>query len=60
VAILVAVSAIEPQGGSRESTMWQARFGRTENLPVFAFWQDYRFLAAGLLALTAAIVIIFR
>jgi hypothetical protein len=40
--------------------MWQTRFGRAENPRVVAFWQDYRFLAAGLLALTAAIVIIFR
>ena len=60
VAILATVSAFEPVSGSHESTMWQTRFGRAENPRVVAFWQDYRFLAAGLLALTAAIVIIFR
>jgi SSS family solute:Na+ symporter len=60
VVILATVSAFAPVSGSHESTMWQTRFGRAENPRVVAFWQDYRFLAAGLLALTAAIVIIFR
>jgi SSS family solute:Na+ symporter len=60
VAILATVSAFVPASGSHEPTMWQTRFGRAENLRVVPFWQDYRFLAAGLLALTAAIVIIFR
>jgi SSS family solute:Na+ symporter len=60
VGILVAVSSQGPRDGSAESTTWQAKFGRAENHRVLAFWQDYRFLAAALLALTATIVIIFR
>jgi SSS family solute:Na+ symporter len=60
VGILAAVSALKPIHGSRESTMWQARFARTESPRSIPLWQDYRFLSAGLLALTAAIVIIFR
>jgi SSS family solute:Na+ symporter len=60
VGILAAVSSLKPLDGSRESTMWQAKFGRAETSRALPFWQDYRFLAAGLLALTAAIVIMFR
>jgi len=63
-AILVAVSLVKPVplDESREATMWQAKFGRAESLRLRSVppWQDYRFLAAGLLALTAAVVIIFR
>ena len=60
VGILAAVSSARPHDGSRESTMWQASFGRTGNPRALPFWQDHRFLAAALLALTAAIVITFR
>jgi SSS family solute:Na+ symporter len=60
VGILAVVSTRAPLGRSLESTMWQTRFGRAEDPGAPAFWQDYRFLAAALLALTAAIVIIFR
>ena len=60
VAILATVTALAPVDGARASSMWQTRYGRTERHRVLPFWQDYRFLAGGLLALTAAIVIIFR
>ena len=60
LGILAAVSSLKPLDGAAAATMWQARLGRTESPRVPAFWQDYRFLAAGLLALTAMIVISFR
>jgi hypothetical protein len=40
--------------------MWQANFGHAENPRAVPFWRDYRFLGAGLLMLTAAIVVMFR
>jgi hypothetical protein len=42
--------------------MWQVGFRRAEHarLRGVPLWQDYPFLAAALLALTAAVVIIFR
>jgi len=64
LAIMAAVSLRRPVtiDAAREATMWQAKFSRGENLRLskIPIWQDYRFLAAGLLALTAAIVIAFR
>jgi SSS family solute:Na+ symporter len=60
VGILAVASSLRPPERSSASTMWQASFGRTENPRRQPLWQDYRLLAAGLLALTAAIVIIFR
>jgi SSS family solute:Na+ symporter len=60
VGILAAVSSLRPRERSPASRMWQASFGRAENLHGRPLWQDYRILGAGLLALTAAIVIIFR
>jgi SSS family solute:Na+ symporter len=59
VGILAAASALRPSARSRGSTMWQAD-GRAENHPPRPLWQDYRLLGAALLALTAAIVIMFR
>jgi SSS family solute:Na+ symporter len=60
VGILAAVSSLRPRERSPASRMWQASFGRAENLHGRPLWQDYRILGAGLLALTAAIVVIFR
>ncbi len=64
LAIMAAVSLRRPVtlDAAREETMWQAKFSRGENLRLrkVPIWQDYRFLAAGLLALTAGIVISFR
>jgi SSS family solute:Na+ symporter len=60
IGILAAVSVRRRGGGSGGSTMWQSRFGRPEHSRALPWWQDYRFLAAGLLVLTAAIVVIFR
>jgi hypothetical protein len=45
-----------------EAATWKFDRGRTDRLrrkPV-PLWQDYRFQAAALLALTAAVVIAFR
>ncbi len=64
VVILVTVSLARPVGidEAREATMWRAEYGRAESrrLQSVPLWKDYRFLAAGLLALTAAVVIRFR
>jgi hypothetical protein len=62
--ILVVVSARNPAASSARSdaTMWKLEFQRAEKvrLTLTPGWQDYRFLAAALLALTAWIVIAFR
>jgi SSS family solute:Na+ symporter len=62
--ILVAVSLRKPVpiGASSVATMWQIGFSRAEQvrLRLVPLWQDYRFQAAALLALTAGIVILFR
>lgn len=62
-AILVAVSLrTGPPSGSAGAAVWRFDFGRAERLrlkPV-PLWQDYRFQAAALLAITAAVVIAFR
>ena len=64
VLILVSVSLRKPVplSSSSEATMWQLGFSRAEQLRLrlVPLWQDYRFQAAALLALTAGIVIIFR
>ena len=62
--ILVAVSARGPLAVSERSdaTMWQREFQRTERLRLATvpWWQDYRVLAAALLALTIGVVVAFR
>jgi solute:Na+ symporter, SSS family len=64
LAILVAVSARRPVAVSAEgdATMWKLDFRRAERLrlALIPFWQDYRVLAAALLALTAGVVIAFK
>jgi SSS family solute:Na+ symporter len=64
VAILVAVSVHRPAAASaaRDATMWRPDFQRAEGrrLVLTPLWQDYRFLAAGLLLLTFAVVFAFR
>jgi SSS family solute:Na+ symporter len=63
-AILVGVSLRTSTGpsASRETTMWKIDFSRAEQLrlKLVPLWQDYRFQAAALLALMAAVVIAFR
>ncbi len=63
-AILIGVSLSTPAAASArsESTMWQLDYSNAErvrlrNVPL---WQNYRFLAAALLTLTAAVVVAFR
>ena len=64
IVILVAVSAIRPapRDAARDATMWRPEFQRLESarLATTPIWQDYRFLAAGLLVLTFALVFVFR
>jgi SSS family solute:Na+ symporter len=64
VAILVGVSLLsrESPSASRETSMWKVDFSRAEQLrlKLVPLWQDHRFQAAALLALTAAVVIAFR
>jgi solute:Na+ symporter, SSS family len=63
-SILVGVSRLgrgtAPASGA--IAMWKFDFSRAEQmrLKLLPFWQDYRFLAAALLALTAAVVMAFR
>ncbi len=64
VGILLVASLRRPSALDADAvaTMWNASFSREEqrrlrDVPV---WQDYRFQAAALLALTLGIVIIFR
>jgi solute:Na+ symporter, SSS family len=63
-AILVGVSLRTRAGpsASRETTLWKIDFSRAEQLrlKLVPLWQDYRFQAAALLALMAAVVIAFR
>jgi SSS family solute:Na+ symporter len=62
--ILVGVSARRPVAVSIEgdATMWKLDLQRAERLKLalIPFWQDYRVLAAALLALTAGVVIAFK
>jgi SSS family solute:Na+ symporter len=62
--ILVAVSARRRVAVSvaGDATMWKLDFQRAERLrlALTPFWQDYRVLAAALLALTAGVVIAFK
>lgn len=64
VVILITVSVRHPAAASpsRDSTMWKLEFRRAEKvrLALTPFWQDYRFLAAALLAVTAGVVFAFR
>jgi len=64
LVILVGVSASRRIAVSAEgdATMWKPDFQRAEHLrlAIIPFWQDYRVLAAALLALTAGLVIAFR
>jgi SSS family solute:Na+ symporter len=63
-AILIGVSLGKPAplSAAGAATMWQVSYSRAEHLRLrgVPLWQDYRFLAAALLALTAAVVIVFR
>ena len=63
LAILIVVSLHRPVPQAvTEAATWKFDRGRTDRLrrkPV-PLWQDYRFQAAALLALTAAVVIAFR
>jgi hypothetical protein len=62
--ILIAVSRLNPVASTsmRDATMWRrGGYGALRTrLPGSPVWQDYRHLAAALLALTAALVIVFR
>jgi SSS family solute:Na+ symporter len=63
-SILIGVSRYR-RGTSAASggiALWKFDFSRAEQLRLkrLPLWQDYRFLAAALLALTAAVVIAFR
>jgi len=62
--ILVAASAYRPTAISAKSdaTMWKTEFRQAESLRLARtpIWQDYRFLAAALLALTLCLVVTFR
>jgi SSS family solute:Na+ symporter len=64
VAILVSVSLRNPapSEASIDVSMWKLDFSRAEQLrlKLLPLWQDYRFQAAVLLALMAAVVIAFR
>jgi solute:Na+ symporter, SSS family len=63
-AILVGVSLHTSGTGPapHDASVWKIEFSRAERLrrKLLPLWQDYRFQAAALLALTAAIVITFR
>jgi solute:Na+ symporter, SSS family len=62
--ILIIVSSLNPiaRNDASDATMWQPQFRQAESIRLAAIpvWQDYRCLAAALLALTAAVVIVFR
>jgi SSS family solute:Na+ symporter len=64
MAVLIGVSVHTRAApvGSEQIAMWKIDFSRAERLrlKLVPIWQDYRFQAAVLLALTAAIVITFR
>jgi len=64
LAILVFVSLSDPglAAAGSEATMWRLDYQRAENrrLEPLPVWQNYRVLAAALLALTAGIVVAFR
>jgi len=61
-AILVSVSLLNPAPAANHVSMWKLDFSRAEQLrlKLLPLWQDYRFQAAALLALMAAVVIAFR
>ncbi|MDB6083303.1 MAG: sodium transporter [Gammaproteobacteria bacterium] len=61
--ILIGVSLYHPATASGgDAITWKADFRRSERarLALTPRWQDYRFLAAALLALTAGVVFMFR
>jgi solute:Na+ symporter, SSS family len=62
--ILIGVSRLRPAATNavREATMWRRGRYRAQSARLIAppAWSDYRWLAAGLLALTAALVVVFR
>ena len=64
IGILVSVSLSRPvrAQAASEATMWQLDISRAEQLRLrlMPLWQDYRWQAAALLALTATVVVIFR
>ncbi len=64
IGILIAVSARHPlpPSASGEATMWRDAFRRAEEIRLRSIpvWQDYRYLSAALLALTAVVVFVFR
>src|SRR6266403_1997912 len=61
-AILVSVSLLNPAPAPIHVSMWKLDFSRAEQLrlKLLPLWQDYRFQAAALLALMAAVVNSFR
>ena len=63
VAILVSVSLLRRASQDPDTAgVWKLAFDRTEQrrLNLAPLWQDYRFQAAALLALTAVVVVAFR
>ena len=62
--ILILVSRLKPAATNalREATLWHRDLYQDQSarLAAFPVWQDYRYLAAALLALTALLVIAFR
>jgi len=63
-SILVGISLLNPAapGTSIAVSMWKLDFSRAERLrlELLPIWQDYRYQAAALLALMAAVVFAFR
>jgi hypothetical protein len=61
---LILVSRLKPAATNalREATLWHRDLYQDQSarLAAFPVWQDYRYLAAALLALTALLVIAFR
>jgi len=62
ILIIVSIHRPAPSTSASDATMWKLDFRRAEKirLQLTPVWQDYRFLAAALLAVTLAIVIVFR
>jgi SSS family solute:Na+ symporter len=64
VVLIVGVSIMKPTPGAfaGDATMWRMNFRRVAGpgLKSTPVWQDYRYLAAALLALTAGVVVSFR
>jgi SSS family solute:Na+ symporter len=62
ILLVVSLSNPVPLSAAAAATMWRLSYSRGEQqrLRGVPLWQDYRFHAAALLALTAAVVIVFR